>query len=137
MPKIAAPKALRAEDFTAEEKKLIEKIASSVNPFQDDVFRILNGGLDYTNMNRQLVEGVDIRINAAGTVINSPSVKLDLNGTPKGVYVISAQNQINSTTYPTTAPFVSWTLKDGQLIILNVTGLQASSRYLLNLEIVA
>lgn len=137
MGKIQAPRSIRTEDFKAEEKTLIEKLSSSINTFQDDVYRLLNGGLDYSNMNRQLVEGISIVIDSAGKVSNSPSIKTSVKGRIKGVIVVFARNELSSSTYPTNTPFISYTLTDNLLTILSVTGLQNSSRYSLNIEILA
>lgn len=137
MAKIQAPKPIRIEDYPPDQKELIDKLSGSINDFQNDVYIVLNGGIDYTNMNRQLVENVIVNIDSMGKVINSPLIKHNLQGRIKGLIVVSAINQNNLNTYPISTPFISYTLDTNLIKILNVTGLQSSSKYALNIEIIA
>lgn len=136
MGKIQAPRDIRTEDFKPEEKTLIEKLSSSINTFQNDVYRLLNGGLDYTNMDRQLVENISVTIDSSGKIVNPPQIKYNLKNKVKGVIVVYAQNQLSTSTFPTNTPFVSYSLDGNLLKILNITGLQNSSKYYINIEIV-
>ncbi len=136
MGKIQPPKTLRFEDFKPEEKDLVLKLSSVINSFNDDVYRQINGNIDFDNMNRQIAVGVVIKTNSAGVVVNLPQIKIKTNTLPKGINVINAENQTNSSIYPISHPFISFTIKNGLITILNVTGLQVSSEYKLNLEII-
>lgn len=129
------PKKIRFEDFDADYKDVIEKIGFAFNPFSDEVYQLLNGNLDSTNLNRQIVN-VSVQTDAAGALVNPPQIKVTVNGKVQGLNVINAVNQINPATYPTGAPFVSFTTSAKTLSILNVTGLQASSQYMLTLELI-
>lgn len=136
MPSIGAPSDIREEDFDEKDRKLVQKLSSAISPFHRDVYRVLSKGLDFANMDRQLAEGVQVRTDASGNVVNSPSIKLTTKGRVKGTNVIMAENQTNTSVYPTSTPFISYSLKEGLLTILNVTGLQANSQYVLNVEII-
>lgn len=136
MGKIQAPKEICREDFGPEYQELVEKL-SSINTFQGDVYTVLNGGIDYTNMNRQLVENVIVNIDSLGKVVNSPQIRHRLKGQIKGLIVVSAINQKNLQSYPTSTPFITYTLDTNLIKIVNVTGLPASSQWALNVEIMA
>lgn len=135
MGKIQIPKKIRFEDFDANYKDIIEKIGFAFNPFSDEVYQLLSGNIDTSNLNRQIVN-VSVQTDATGALINPPQVKLTVNGKVQGLNVINAVNQINSSTYPVSAPFVSFSTNAKTLSISNVTGLQPSSQYLLTLEII-
>ena len=140
MGKIQAPKTLRFEDFTSEQKELIQKLGEVVNPFQDDVYRQLNGNIDFDNLNRQIVENVTVKINSSGVLVNAPQIKITVRTRVRGLNVISATNVANSSTYPTTAPFISFTTKGDLLTIVNITGLYDgvnACEYKLNVELIA
>lgn len=133
--KIQTPKKLRAEDFKSDQQDLVNKIAYVFNVFADEVYSVLNKGVDYDNLNRQKVD-IIVSINATGMIMNSPQIKTNLRGKIAGINVLNAIHTSSSTTYPTSAPFVSFTINGGILTILNITGLQANSEYKLTLELV-
>src|SRR6266850_6730244 len=119
--KIQIPKKLRAEDFNSDDQTLISKIAFIYNSFVDEVFQTLDNGVDYNNLNRQIAQ-VSIKIDNTGKLINAPSIKTTLRTKVQGINVINAINQVNTGTYPTSTPFISWSLGNNLLNILNITG---------------
>lgn len=140
MGKIQAPKTLRFEDFNPDEKELINKLGDVINSFQDDVYRQLNGNIDFDNLNRQIVENVTIKINSSGVLVNAPQLKVTVKTRVRGLNVVSAINSTNSSTYPTNAPFISYTVNGNILTITNVTGLYdgvTASEWKLNIEVIA
>ena len=135
MSKLQVPKKLRIEDFKSDQQELIGKLGYAINSFMDDTYNCLNNKIDYSNLNRQLVT-LTLQVDANSKLINPPSIKTTTSGSVVGILVLSASNQTNSNTYPTSAPFVSWTISNGIVQLLNITGLQASSKYQLLLEII-
>jgi hypothetical protein len=135
MSKIQIPKKIRLEDFDNQYKDLIEKIGFSFNSFSDEVYAVLNGGINIVNLNRQLVDVV-VSINGSGQLVTQPQIKTTVSGKVRGINVINAVNTVNSSTYPTTAPFVNFTINSNILTILNVSGLQNNSEYRLTLELI-
>lgn len=135
MGKLNIPSTIRLEDYKEEDREMMEKLAGALNPFMEDVYRQLNGNLNTDNLTRQ-IGNVDVRMNAAGAVVNQPQIKLRLKARVSGIQVISAQNLTNAATYPTTAPFISYTISGDLVTIKNITGLQASSEYRLVVEII-
>lgn len=132
--KIQIPKKIRTEDFDSESQDIAGKIGEIYNNFADEVYQALDGRIGFDNLSRKLVDVV-IVIDSAGKVKNPPQIKLDLPIRLRGLTVVRAQNQVNPVTYPLAQPFVSWTATSTILTILNVTGLQPSSQYLLTLEL--
>jgi uncharacterized protein YuzE len=135
MGKLQIPKKIRIEDFASDYKELIEKISFVFNPFTDEVYQALNGNIDTSNLNRQIVD-VSVQIDGSGKVVGQPQIKTTVSGKISGIVVINATNLVNPTTYPTNTPFVSYTTSGNILTILNITGLQNNSQYKLVLEII-
>jgi UDP-galactopyranose mutase len=135
MARIALPSQIRAEDFDEKERGVAEKIGGVYNGFSDDVYKQMNGNLTFENLDRQLVT-FEVKIDAAGAVLNKPQIKLKLNSKISGLKVISATNLDSATTYPTACPFVSYEVGQSLITIRNVSGLQPNSRYSLTAEII-
>lgn len=134
--KIEIPRQIRAEDFAEDEQELITKLSRNLTPFMDSVFRVLDGGVDYENLNRQFLD-IDVIIDGAGLVTNVPQIKSKLRGRVRGINVLNAINLINPSVYPTATPFISFTTNADIVTILNVTSLQANSQYRLSIELIA
>lgn len=135
MPKMQIPKKIRFEDFSSEDKEIVERIGFAFNSFSDEVYQLLNGGLDSNNLNRQIVD-IDVIIDGSGKLQGQPQIKLTTSGKIRGLNVINALNLVNSTIYPTQAPFVSFTASGTILTINNISGLQSNSQYRLTLELI-
>ena len=133
--KIEIPPKIRTEDFSAEDKDLVDRIAGVYNTFVDQIYSVLNGKVDYDNLTRQIVT-LDVTTNATGQVVNSPQIKYNLSTKLKAVSVLNAQNLVNTNTYPISAPWVSWTINQGYITVLNISGLGNSTQFRLTLELV-
>jgi hypothetical protein len=135
MSKIQIPSKIRAENFQEEDRAVASGIGAIYNSFVDQLYFLLNGNLDFDNMKRQLVT-VTVVMDATGKVTNSPSVGFKLNGRLQGINCIKAQCINNPQQYPTSTPFVSFSLNGESFVITNITGLQANSQYVLTLELI-
>ena len=136
MPKISTPKRIRKEDVKPEYAEIVDAIAGTVNDFNDEVYQALNNGIDFSNLNQQVVT-VDLTTNAAGVLSNPPQIKYNLiRGKYQGCIVINVQNLVNSNSYPTTTPGLSTVINGNIITVLNATGLPASSSYRLTLILI-
>ena len=135
MGKIQIPKKIRTEDFDEEYNDLIEKIGYAFNNFADEVYQTLDGGIDFANMSRQLIV-LTINMDSSGKIINSPQIKLTTKTKIVGTSVIRAINLINPQVYPTSQPFINFSLNGTVLTIQNITGLQNSSQYQVTIELI-
>lgn len=136
MGKIEIPPKIRTEDFPSEMSETISKLGAIYNNFADQISQAINGNLDYSNLKRQVVN-LDITTDATGKVVNPPTIKYNLGGKIQGINVLSATNLVNSNIYPISHPFVSFTINGQFVVVLNVSGLQASSQYRLVVELIA
>jgi hypothetical protein len=135
MGKMQIPQKIRTEDFSSDDQEIAGKIAGVVNQPLEDIYNIINGNIDFANLNRQL-SSIDVIMDSAGKVLNAGQIKITLKTRVAGLNVLSAVNLLNPGVYPTSAPFVSWSTNANILTILNITGLQPSSQYRLTLEII-
>lgn len=127
---------LRAEDFKEDDRELIGKIGGGLNNFMDQTIYALNGNINFENLNQEL-KSVDISIDGSGALINPPSIKIGVTGRVEGIVCIQAINLNNDGTYPTSYPFISFTIGTDSLIkLLNITGLPNNSSYRLKLLII-
>ena len=132
--KVQGFKRIVREDFPEEQQDLADKLGFSINAFADDIINLVNNNITIDdNLNWQVKE-VDIVVDASGIPVNSVQFKSTLKGRCKGCQVTRADNLTNTNTYPTSAPFVSFTDNNGVIIINHVSGLQANQKYRLRLE---
>lgn len=129
--KIAGYKRINKTDFPEDEQALVEKIASSVNDGISNIQNALNKNLSISDNILCTVKDITVSVGADGVPTVSTSFQIDISGTIKGLIVILAQNQDNTSTYPTTAPFISFVQSGKNVIINHITGLQADNKYLL------
>lgn len=127
------PKRIRTEDYESDERAMVGKLSESLTPFMDSVYRVLDGGIDYDNLNQQLVDIV-VLIDSTGKVINPPKVKVTLRGRVRSGIVVNSYNMKNPNVYPVSAPFINFVHSDDIVSILNVGGLQPNSQYRLTIQ---
>lgn len=135
MSKIEIPSKIRAENFKEEDRPVVSGIGAIYNQFVDQIYFLLNGNIDFENLNRQLVT-VSIAMDSTNKVINSPSVKFDLRSKIQGVSCVKAQCLNNPLLYPSSTPFISFNINGSSIVITNITGLQANSQWNLTLELI-
>lgn len=136
MSKIQAPKRIRVEDFKSEEQDLVSKIGQSINTFQDAVYSAFQNGINFDNLARQL-STITVQTDATSKVRGDSQIKLIIQSKPVGISVVRVINLTNPSVYPTSHPFLSWSLNDSLIIINNISGLPPSAQLQLTIEIIA
>jgi hypothetical protein len=120
------------EDFNQKDQSLISKIAATFNPAIDQISNILNGGLDISDLNC-IQKQITVQVDANGNPLTSISVASTLTTKCSMLMVGRAYNLTNPTTYPTTAPFISFTPNGTQITVNNITGLTANDQWQLTI----
>lgn len=121
------------EDFQQDDRETVSKLANILNYFMTQTTDIINGRLDYDNINKQLVT-IDVTVDENGTPIQA--VNFAAESGLKGGVVIKAQNLTNSVVYPLAQPFISFTpVQSGLYKVNNIKGLQAGNKYRLTYEV--
>ena len=130
---------IRSEDFKEKDKDLVDRISYSINEFMDQTIFILDGKVDFRNLNQQVID-ITVRTSATnetdGSLINPPSIKTTITGKVIGAYVINATNLDDSKIIPKAQPFVQFTIGANRVDILKISGLQNNSQYTLKLLLI-
>lgn len=117
-------------NFPEDSQEVANSLASIYNPMIDALDQILNGQVDFENLNQALFQ-IDVIVDSTG----KPSIGNKVNlGTaksqPSGMTVIRAQNLTNASVYATSQPFISYTpVGNGIINFNNISGLQANNKY--------
>lgn len=127
---------LQLDEISDENREDFRLMAELYNFFGEQVVNTVNGQIGIDNLTREFVT-IDVTVDANGTPI--------LGGTFAagqgmiGSKVLRAVNLTNSQTFPTSAPFLSFTaLNTAQNTyrIDNITGLPANNQFRLFIELV-
>lgn len=122
MARIPDLRSLKKEDFDEKDQKLIDKLAFPINNFMQQVINVLKNGIDFNNLNQQLVS-FTISVDANGTPVSPVAFKNNLSTKIIGLICISAINTSSVIRYPQAAPFLSFTSDGTFITITNIAGL--------------
>lgn len=137
MGRIPDVKRIRQEDFPSDQQEMVGKLGYSINTFMDQVVSLFTGNIDFINLNQE-IKTVTVRVDGSGNLVSTPKIQTSIRTSPAGILCISARNKNNTGVYPDGQPFVSWTinsLNNSVINVLNVSGLQNNSEYVLTLLI--
>jgi hypothetical protein len=128
-------KQIIVEDFPSDSREVVEKLASSLNPFFDQIGQILNKNVSIDNLSQE-IKTFTVEVDATGKPKTTTSIKYSLKSTPQGIVcirAIAAQSGI----YPTSSPFISFDIDSttNTLTIKNITGLPANTKFSLSINI--
>ena len=135
MGKIQTPNRIREEDFKEDIRDTIGKLASGINSFQDDVTAVINGRIDFDNINRQKAQ-FDVLTDSSGVPINLPQIKLSLGSKPYGINIVKMDNLLAPGAYPAAMPFLGFTFNATILTVTALNGLGNGTKYRVYIEII-
>lgn len=120
---------LRVEDFDSEEQALIGKLATTLNPFLEQIVNAFNKNIDFDNLNQEIIT-IRVSTDANGIPKTTTQVKTTLKNRVKGLTCIRAQNE---TSFVNGQPFLSFSQKDDLLTVSHVSGLPEGKTFVLTL----
>jgi len=129
--KLPSFKRLFSSDFPEEFKSLVEQFGSSLNYGIEVLYQALNKEITLRDNIKCTVRDITVTVNASGIPTTPISFKLDTMGKVEGVIVISAQNLVNSTTYPISGILITGQQVNSLFQVSHITGLQANQPYTL------
>lgn len=135
--KVEAFRRIDKASVEEEQRPLIDALSGAINPLAEQLVNAVNGNLTTAdNLNREY-KNVDVEVITGGNPKNTTEFQLLKLSTIQitGINVVKAENLTSSTTYPTGCPFISYTQNGKVITIKNITGLAASNKYRLTLEI--
>lgn len=128
------PKRLVVEDFDQKDQALVSRLAETLNGFQEQVVNALNGNIQIDNLDREIIE---FKVQVSSSGIPLQTTKFSASVGVKGSNVLRADNGTNPAKFVVSAPFVSFSpLGNGIYQVNHVTGLHASDKYTIRLELV-
>lgn len=129
--KLPSFRRLFSSDFPAQFKQLIDTLSVSLNNGIEVLYEALNNQITLRDNISCTVKDITLAVNANGVPTQNSSIKLNTTNKVEGCVVISAINQTNSATYPSSGVFISFTQNSNTLIINNIAGLQPGQQYTL------
>lgn len=121
-------KRIITEDFEPQYQTLISKLGFVLNEFMSDTVDIVNGNIDFDNLAQTLIK-VDLTVNAAGIPLKGGDINVGKNN-PEGMSVIRVQPLTATSTFPSSAPFISYTPKGNNIVTINhISDLQPNITY--------
>ena len=115
------------EDYEKKYHGMIDRLAFTLNRFMDQVAEQMNGNIDFANLDQDIVT-FTITVNASGVPVGNNLFRIN-QANAVGFDVISAINKSDSTLFPTSAPFISFTGSGPIIKVKNISGLQANDKY--------
>jgi hypothetical protein len=130
MANISNYKKISTTDYEGEDAEMIETLAANLNPFLREVNDVINGNIDFDNLKQNIIQ-FETTVDATGKP-NSNQVNVGVTTGVTGLQVISARSSVNTSSYPTGSPFISFTPSGSNVIIINnISGLPANEKFLL------
>lgn len=129
MAKINNYRRISTSEYAGENAQMIQTLAETINPFMREVTDVINGNIDFDNLNQNIIE-FEISVDSSGV----PQTKqLNIGKSSfSGFNVINARNLTNPSIYPTGQPFISATPTGSQVINLNnISNLPANNKFLI------
>ncbi len=123
-------KRLMKSDFDQKDQSFVDKFSYLFNNGIEVIYNALNRNLTFKDNMLATVKDFTVSVNSSGIPKNTTSVSLN-NTSMKaiGLEVWQVQNQTNSTSFPTSAVFISWTQENSTVFINHITGLIAGDSY--------
>ena len=133
MAKLPSYRRLYDQDFPEKDQELVGQLAVSINAGFEALYETLNGKLSFNDNTASLITTITVEVDASGKPKSKTTIKKNTSDRFSGFPVISAVNLSNSTTYPTSAPFISYTETTNTVTIDNITGLPANNLFQLTI----
>lgn len=134
MAKLFQFKRIVVEDFDKDDRGLITKLAYPLNLALESMFNALNKNLTLEDNFNAQVNIIELNVDENGTPRTNGSFRSNLKTPIKTIKVGRAQNLTNPNTYPTTAPWISYSQDGTTVTINNISGLQSGNNYRLTIE---
>lgn len=135
--KLPGFKRISKENFPSEYASIIDGFGGSYNDLAENVTNLSNKNITVEDNLAMFYKDLDITVDSNGTPTVITEFKNTLISRVKGNIVINAVNLTNSSSYPTTAPYVSFSENNKIIRILNVRGLPASTKFRLTLLVLS
>lgn len=135
--KLPSFRRLFKQDFEQQFQGFVDQLSPTVNTGTEILYDALNKKLNFRDNFQSTVKDITVEIDGSGKPKSATTINFDsgVTGRVDGVFVTVATNLTNSSTYPTGAPFVTFTPTENGISINHIAGLQPNNKYTLRLVI--
>jgi hypothetical protein len=133
MAKLPSWRRILEQDYPQKYQDLIQQMSIPLNYGIEVLYNLLNGKLTFKDNIASTIKEFDVQVDANGKPQNKITIKKASDDRIEGLIVVRAQNLTNSTTYPSTGIFITYTETTNTIIIDHITGLQTGNLYRINI----
>lgn len=128
--KLPSYRRIITQDYAEDDQELVEQIGSVINDSFNSVYSTLNKRITFTDNIAGTVKELVVSVDANGIPQQSTRFTVDVPNTPV-VQVLCgrARNITNPSTYPTSAPFISFVQNGNNVVITHITGLAPNQQW--------
>lgn len=130
---IPSIKRIFTNDYSEEERPLVEKLSFPLNSNQEALFQTLNKNVDLKNNVYGDLKELTVSTNATGTPTDSISYVTQMSTSTIGIMTLRAINTTNSTIPPDSAPWITFQQSGRVINITNIKGLPANQQFILTI----
>lgn len=124
------------QDFAAEYKDFVAALSSSLNINLEVLYNALNRNITLGQNIACTIKDIDITVNAQGVPTSTVAFERANQLPIEGVTVLNVINLDNPTVYPTSQPYVAWTINQtGRVQVQYVSSLVANNKYRLKIVV--
>lgn len=137
MPKLSDIRRIIPEDIQEDSTPpdIIEAVAGSYNDFADELIEIINGKLDFDNLNRAKVS-LDLSFDSTGKPVGNSLINTNLSFISM-LYIGKIQNTTNAAEKFTQVPYLDWSYQGNGVVKINYgVGFSPGKKYKLTLELI-
>jgi hypothetical protein len=127
---------IKSEDYDKEYSNLVDQLAETINPFMQEVVELADDRIDFENR-VEVLKTFDITVDSAGIPVLNDKIATGKGSSGiRGMQVISSFNLTVTAGYPTSQPYINYTVLAGGFARINtITGLLANNKYKLTVII--
>lgn len=132
MAKLPSFRKIYEQDYDPQYQELIRQLSVSLNYGIEVLYQLLNGKLTVKDNLASTVKELNVQVDSTGKPLTSSTIKKSSTDRIEGLIVVRAENLTNSSTYPTSGIFISYTETNENIVINNIKGLTANDLWKIN-----
>lgn len=127
--KLQSFKRINKNDYSEDEKSLVNKLSSSLNIGIETLYLALNKRLTRRDNMVATERDITIIVDSNGVPTSTVFFELDFSTRALGLVIERVDNLTNSSAFPTSGVFATWSQIGTKITIQHVTGLRAGHKY--------
>lgn len=136
MAKLSSYRRLFEQDFSPDDKALVEQLGISINASFEELYNALNNKLTIKENISSTIAEFSVTVDANGTPKNKTLFKLESSQTVvEGLLVINCTG-VDPSVFPTSGLAVSFNRSENNIVIRNIKGLQADKPYVIKVLVI-